>query len=142
MFFWYKRRLENIRIKAELQTAHIAQMSIMPQKDPILENFEISGICAPANEVGGDFFDYFWFDEDHTKFGIAIGDVSGKAMNAAITAVMTSGMLYTNTYESNSVKEIMKKINRPLYFKTEKRIFTSLFLSSLNLNTMEFTFTR
>jgi hypothetical protein len=139
--FWYKRRLETIRIKTELHTAHIAQMSIMPQEDPQVENFQISGICEPANEVGGDFFDYFWFNEEKTRFGIAIGDVSGKAMNAAITAVMTSGMLYSNAYESGSIKEIMKKINRPLYLKTEKKIFTSLFLASIDLVSKKFTFT-
>lgn len=154
----YKRRLKNVRIKAELRTAHNAQMSIMPQQDPQVENFDVSGVCIPANEVGGDFFDYIWLNvpgsEDkvkktgkkygavwqRTKFCIAIGDVSGKAMMSAMTAVMTSGMIYLKADESSSIKEIMQRINRPLYFKTGKNVFTALCLALFDIETREMTF--
>ncbi len=154
----YKRRLKNVRIKAELRTAHNAQMSIMPQKDPEVENFDVSGICIPANEVGGDFFDYIWLnvpgsagDEkqtggkygavwQRTKFCIAIGDVSGKAMKSAMTAVMTNGMIYLKADESSSIKEIMQHINRPLYFKTGRNVFTALCLALFDIETREMTF--
>jgi len=138
---WYRKRLKNVRLKIELQTARNAQMSIMPQSDPEIEGFSISGVCVPANEVGGDFFDYIWMNEEKTKLGIAIGDVSGKAMKSAMTAVMTSGMIYLKAYETNSVKEIMRRVNRPLYFKTEKKVFTALCLASLDIRTKEITFT-
>ncbi|MFC2154936.1 two-component regulator propeller domain-containing protein [Acidobacteriota bacterium] len=127
IFLWYKRRLKNVRIKAELRTAHDAQMSIMPQADPEVKNFDISGICVPANEVGGDFFDYIRIND--SKFAIAIGDVSGKAMKSAMTAVITNGMIYLSTYESTSIAEIMRRINRPLYLKTGKKVFAALCLA-------------
>jgi ligand-binding sensor domain-containing protein len=136
----YRKRLRNVRIKAELQTAHDAQMSIMPQLDPEIEGFDISGVCVPANEVGGDFFDYLWMNLERTKFGIAIGDVSGKAMKSAMTAVMTSGMIYLEADEAVSVKEIMRRVNRPLYFKTEKKVFTALCLASFNIGSSDITF--
>ncbi|NIV14284.1 hypothetical protein GWN26_05885, partial [Candidatus Saccharibacteria bacterium] len=82
-YLLYRRRVKNVRLKTELQAAHDAQMSIMPQADPQFEGMEISGICIPANTVGGDFFDYFWLNSEKTRFGIAIGDVSGKAMQSA-----------------------------------------------------------
>jgi streptogramin lyase/ASC-1-like (ASCH) protein len=141
IFLWYVKRLKNVRIKAELQTAHDAQMSIMPQSDPNIEGLDISGICVPANEVGGDFFDYMWMNKEKTKIGIAIGDVSGKAMKSAMTAVMTSGMIYLEADEFTSVKEIMKRVNRPLYFKTDKKVFTALCLASIDLLTKNITFT-
>ncbi|MCP4154822.1 MAG: SpoIIE family protein phosphatase [bacterium] len=141
IWFMYKGRLRNVRIKTELQTAHDAQMSIMPQKDPEVEGFDISGVCVPAYEVGGDFFDYIWMNGEKSKLGIAIGDVSGKAMKSAMTAVMTSGMIYLETDEHDSVKDIMSHVNRPLYFKTEKRVFTALCLAALNISTKELTFT-
>ncbi|MCP5102093.1 MAG: SpoIIE family protein phosphatase, partial [bacterium] len=129
------------RMQTELQTARTAQMSIMPQSDPQIEGFHISGICVPAYEVGGDFFDYFWLNPGKTKFGIAIGDVSGKAMKAAMTAVMSSGMIYSRIYSVTSVKETMTQVNHPLFLKTDKKMFTALCLASLDINTKEFVFT-
>ncbi|MCP4214598.1 MAG: SpoIIE family protein phosphatase [bacterium] len=138
---FYRRRLKNVRIKTELQAAHDAQMSIMPQSDPQLEGFDISGVCVPAHEVGGDFFDYIWLDAERNKLGIAVGDVSGKAMKSAMTAVMTSGMIFMEADDSCSVKDIMTHVNRPLYFKTDKKVFTALCLACLDLQTKEITFT-
>lgn len=137
----YKRRLKNVRMKAELKTAHDAQMSIMPQADPEVEGIDISGICIPANEVGGDFFDYFWLNHNEYKFGILIGDVSGKAMKAAMTAVMTSGMIVTEANEAESTATILKRVNRPIFDKTNKQMFVAVCLASLNTKNKEFVFT-
>ncbi len=141
VLLWFRRRLRNVRVKAELQTAHDAQLSIMPRSDPEIEGFDISGICVAANEVGGDFFDYIWLSEEKTKLGIVVGDVSGKAMKAAMTAVMTSGMIYSKADEYNSVKDIMRCVNRLLYFKTEKKVSTALCLASLDIQKKEIIFT-
>lgn len=138
--FRMKGLSQKTRLQTELQTARDAQMSIMPQSDPEVPGFDVSGICVPASEVGGDFFDYIWLNEQKTKFGIAIGDVSGKAMKAAMTAVMSDGILFSKANESDSIKEIMTRVNRPLYFKTDKKMFTALCLVSLDTGTKELTF--
>jgi sigma-B regulation protein RsbU (phosphoserine phosphatase) len=90
--------------------------------------------------VGGDFFDYIWLTEEKNKFGIAIGDVSGKAMKAAMTAVMSDGILFSKANESDSIKEIMTRVNRPIYLKTDKKMFTALCLASLDIKTKAFIF--
>ncbi len=137
-YILFRRRLKNIRLKTELQAARYAQMSIMPQADPQIEGFDISGICIPANTVGGDFFDYFWLNKERTKFGIAIGDVSGKAMESAMTAVMTNGMIYAKVEAHDiSIKEMMTSLNHPMYLKTDKKMFTALCLVSLDIKTRE-----
>lgn len=136
----YRKRLGRVRFKAELRTAHDAQMAIMPREDPAIQGFEISGACLPAGEVGGDFFDYIWLDTAKTRLGIAVADVSGKAMKSAMTAVMTSGMLYSKADEYDSVKEIMKRVNRPLYVKTDKKMFTALCLAALDIPARTITF--
>lgn len=141
IYFGYRQRVKHVRMKAELKTAHEAQMSIMPQADPHIAGFDISGVCLPANEVGGDFFDYLWLDETQTRFGIAIGDVSGKAMHAAMTAVMASGMLYAKTDEALSIKEIMTRLNRPMYAKIKREMFTALCFAAIDIKTKVLTFT-
>ncbi len=124
--------LEKARIASELKAAHDMQMGLMPTSDPVVEGFDISGICKPAEAVGGDFFDYFWLDEEKTKFGIALVDVSDKAMKGALTAVMTSGMVNSEAGYSQSPSIILQKINTALYRKTEKNAFTTMSLAVID----------
>jgi serine phosphatase RsbU (regulator of sigma subunit) len=133
-------RLEKKRIIEELNAAHDMQMGLMPTQDPRIPGYEISGICKPADEVGGDFFDYVWLDDRKTRLGIAIGDVSGKAMKAAITAVMTSGMVYREVGTNETPKGILRKINKPMYLKTDKRIFTAMSFAIIDLRKKKMTF--
>ncbi|MFH0991489.1 MAG: PP2C family protein-serine/threonine phosphatase [bacterium] len=125
---------EKLRLLEELRAAHDMQMGLMPVSDPVIEGFDISGRCIPASEVGGDYFDYLWMNEEKTKFGIAIADVSGHAMKAAITAVMTSGMIYREIGNNKSPKEILTNINTPMYLKTTKNTFTALSIAVLDLD--------
>jgi len=127
-------------VEMELRTAHDTQMGLMPTSDPSVSGFDISGLCVPAEEVGGDYFDYIWLNRQKTKFGIAIADVSGKSMKAALTAVMTSGMVYREIGQNQSPKEILRDINRPMYLKTDRRIFTAMSFAVIDLKqkTMKF----
>jgi serine phosphatase RsbU (regulator of sigma subunit) len=124
---------ERATLASELHTAHEAQMGLMPTSDPLIPGFDISGVCQPAEEVGGDYFDYVWLKEDKSRLGIAIADVSGKAMKAAMTAVMTSGMVYREIGQDQAPKVILRKINRPMYFKTDRRIFTAMTFAVIDI---------
>lgn len=133
MFAYAVDRVEQEKLKQELQSAHDMQMGLMPKEDPIIKGFDISGICVPAREVGGDFYDYVWLDKKKMKLGITIADVSGKSMKAAMTAVMTSGMLYSEVVKSQSPREILARINRPLYLRTDKRVFTTMAFAAIDV---------
>ncbi len=139
-YLWVQRRLRTVRMKTELQAAHDAQMSIMPQGDPQVPGYDISGACSPAHEVGGDFFDYFHMRDDEL-FCVAVGDVSGKAMNSAMTAVLSSGMLYAHAAKSRSVGDIMSSLNGPMYRKTDRKMFTALCLFALHCDREVLSFT-
>ncbi|MBI3005953.1 MAG: PP2C family protein-serine/threonine phosphatase [Ignavibacteriales bacterium] len=123
---------ERTRLATELKTAREMQFGLMPSEDPKVPGYDIAGVCVPASEVGGDFYDYLWLDRKQTKLGIAVADVSGKAMKAAMTAVMTSGMLYSEAEKSQSAKLILARVNRTLYLRSDKRIFTALSFSVIN----------
>ncbi len=130
-----ERRLiqaERARLSSELKTAHDMQMGLMPKEDPVIPGLDISASCVPASEVGGDFYDFVWLDRRHTKLGIAVADVSGKAMKAAMTAVMTSGMLSSEVQKSSSPREVLRRINHPLYIRSDRRVFTALAFAVIN----------
>jgi len=141
ILFFYYRRLRLIRMEAELRAAHDMQMAIMPHDTPRVPGFEISGICIPANQVGGDFFDYAWVGNGEKQFGMVIGDVSGKAMRAAMLAVMANGMVHAEAAEGKSPAEALTRSNAMLYPKMDRQTFIALCLVCLDIETRMMRFT-
>lgn len=137
----YRIHLERERLRGELETAREMQMGIMPSKAPDVPGVDIAGICLPATEVGGDYFDYFQKNVSDTELGFTVADVSGKGMKAAMTAVMVSGMLHAEAARELKADEILTHINAPLYQKTDRRMFTALLFGILDIKQMRFTFT-
>ena len=139
-FVTVRRRVRDARIAAELRAAHDAQMSIMPQEALRSDVAEVAGRCIPANEVGGDFYDYRWMDAAQTRAVVMVGDVSGKAMKAAMTAVMTSGALSAEVLKEKPVAEVLSNVNPFVFEKTERKVFVAacLVLIDGNRRTMRF----
>ena len=77
-----KRISERERMEKELEIARNVQVGLLPKTSPKVKGFDISGTCIPAKEVGGDYFDFVRLGP--SKLGIAVGDVSGKGVPAAI----------------------------------------------------------
>lgn len=127
-----RRRVRDTRIAAELRSAHDAQMSIMPHESLRSELLDVAGRCIPANEVGGDFFDYRWMDEAQTQAVVMVGDVSGKAMKAAMTAIMTSGALSAEVLKEKPVAEVLTNVNPFVFEKTERKVFVAASLVFLD----------
>ena len=137
----YRIHLERERLRGELETAREMQMGIMPSKAPNISGIDIAGICLPATEVGGDYFDYFPENGNHHELGFTVADVSGKGMKAAMTAVMVSGMLHAEAARGLKADEMLTRINVPLYKKSDRRMFTALLFGILNMKKMQFAFT-
>ena len=130
----YRIQLEREWLQSELQTAREMQLGIMPSEAPDCPGFDIAGICLPAAEVGGDFFDYVRPDgeENDAEIALAVADVSGKGMKAAMTAVMVSGMLNTEAIHRKNPAEVLIRINRPLYRKSDRRMFAAMLYGILD----------
>lgn len=126
------RHSRGIRLRTELAAAHDAQMAIMPQRDPELAGFEISGVCVPASEVGGDFFDYIWVEAASPALVLALGDVSGKGMTSALAAAMSSGMVHAQVRDGTSLADAMTRVNRSVRRKVERHMFTALCLAAID----------
>ena len=101
---------------------------------------DISATHIPASEVGGDFYDYIWLNEEKTKFGVVVGDVSGTAMKAAMIAIMSNGMVFSKADEIKTVADIMTRLNHSLFLKTDEIMYTALCLAEIDTVTREFTF--
>jgi len=123
--------LQRERMVKELEIAHQVQMSLLPKGSPQIPGFDIAGICIPAEEVGGDYFDFI--DLGDNKIGIAVGDVSGKGVPAAIYMTLTKGIIQSQAKEQLSPKDVLTKINALMYQSIERKAFVSMIYSIIDV---------
>jgi phosphoserine phosphatase RsbU/P len=119
-----KHITERQRMQQELEIARKVQMSFLPKKNPSLPQFEIASRCAPALEVGGDYYDFIEISEQ--KLAIAIGDVSGKGTQAAFFMTLTKGFLRALAHVSESPAKVLTQVNHLFYENVERGIFISM----------------
>jgi serine phosphatase RsbU (regulator of sigma subunit) len=137
-----RERIEKDRIKIELETARKMQMSLMPKQDPAVSGFDISGCCMPAHDVGGDLFDFVWSDKEQSKLCITVVDVSGKGMDAALTAVYTSGALVSEAQHQEDVATVIKNLNTAIYSRRNRGRFVSMLMAALDVASRKIRFVK
>jgi serine phosphatase RsbU (regulator of sigma subunit) len=118
--------VERERLQTEMQDARNMQMRLLPKAVPDIPSLEVAGVCRPATEVGGDFYDYVPMNGSKDCVGIALADVSGKGLKAAMAAVMTNGMLHTQVKMSGCASEVMSELNTTLYPRMEPFMNTAM----------------
>jgi len=99
-------------LQGELQTAHNMQMALMPSENPAVQGYDIAGRCVPAAEVGGDFYQYFQLPGG--RLALAMADVTGHSMEAAIPMVMFSGILKSHMELGGTLQERFDRLNSSL----------------------------
>ena len=97
----------------ELEEAYQMQVGLLPETAPEFPGIQVFGQSIPAKDVGGDFFDYLSC-QDKTKSLIAVADISGKGMYAAMNAVMASGILQLTSKQHDNAPTIMAEVNDAL----------------------------
>lgn len=120
-------------LEKELSIARSIQESIIPHQFvpiPDIHTFEILGTTVPAQQVGGDFFDFFKLSDN--RLGFLIGDVSGKGIPAALFMSMTRAVMRTVAQRYYSPKDCLKEANRILCMDNDTSMFVTLLYGILN----------
>ncbi|NLT51854.1 MAG: SpoIIE family protein phosphatase [Ignavibacteria bacterium] len=132
--------LERERMANELEIGRKIQMRLIPQDFLPIPGYQISGICNPAKEVGGDYYDYAIPGEG--KLGLVIGDVSGKGVPASIYMTLAKGIFQSYAETSHSPKEVLSSMNNSLIKHLEKGVFITMIYGVLDYVNDTFTFCR
>jgi len=117
----------------ELSTARDIQMELLPERPPSPELYQLEVLYRPAKEVGGDYYDFF--DLPAGNLGLAIGDVTGKGIPAALTMASLKGNLGAYVTQVYSISDIMRLVNQRICAGTEGASLMGLFYSVLDLET-------
>jgi serine phosphatase RsbU (regulator of sigma subunit) len=97
----------------EMQAGRVVQRALMPERDPELSGWEFCLYTQSANEVGGDLVDYL--ARDASRLGVALGDVAGKGLPAALLMAKLQATLRAFAPESDSLAELGSRLNEILH---------------------------
>lgn len=125
------------RMEGELSAARDIQMGILPdlQAQHLEKGFSIAAFLEPAREVGGDLYDCFTLSHDRKV--LALGDVSGKGVPAALFMTMTMTLLRSTLHSGLEPAEAIKQINHLLEEHNPGNMFVTLFLAVYQPSTGE-----
>jgi sigma-B regulation protein RsbU (phosphoserine phosphatase) len=129
-------RIQHASLEQELRLARQIQMGMLRRVNPWFpdrDEFTIFARIEPAKEVGGDFYDAFLLDRDHLV--LAIGDVAGKGVSAALFMVRALTLLRSAAVNWVSLADTVRGVNRTLADDNEASMFLTLFMAVLDLRT-------
>jgi sigma-B regulation protein RsbU (phosphoserine phosphatase) len=126
----YEDALENERRTQELVLARQVQGALIPERSPSVPEFDIAGYWRPAREVGGDFYDYVWVNDERIAFSIA--DVADKGMAAALFMVLARTALRESLWSEEDAGRAMTRTNALLTSDARGGMFLTTFLAILS----------
>jgi len=129
----YTQALQGAKINQQIELAATIQRRMIPSKAPSVCGLDISAIYKPCYQIGGDLYDFFAIDNH--SIVVAIADVIGKGVPAAIMMSMFRGALRAYTdggFGRHSMQEIIQKLNVVACRECRNGEFITLFLAKID----------
>jgi sigma-B regulation protein RsbU (phosphoserine phosphatase) len=133
---FHEEALERRRLEEELAVARRIQASLLPSETPRRPGLEIAAFTRPSQHVGGDFYDFLDFGPQ--GLGLAVADVSGKGVPAALILSSLQATLRAEASRHDSLEPVVGKINRRLCGDVQPGSFASLLYGLLNADERTF----
>jgi sigma-B regulation protein RsbU (phosphoserine phosphatase) len=135
---------EKERLQSELLIATEVQLRLFPKDMPKLTTLDLTGVCRPARMVSGDYYDFFCLQDK--KVALAIGDVAGKGISAAllmaaIQSIMRAQLNHADTGGCIDTSRVVSLLNRQLYASTSPEKYATFFFGIYDENTRLLSYT-
>jgi len=127
----YEKERALAKMQEEVRLAARIQQELLPKVPPSIAGYAIAGKTIPAQEVGGDYFDFIPIDQDH--LAICLGDVSGKGLPASLLMANLQATLRGQTSATNPPKSCLERANHLLFASTSPEKFATLFYAILDM---------
>ncbi|MCP9496319.1 MAG: PP2C family protein-serine/threonine phosphatase [Pyrinomonadaceae bacterium MAG19_C2-C3] len=123
-------------LRRELALAREVQQRLLPEAAPHAEAFELAAFCQPARAVGGDYYDFLALDDN--KLGIAIADVAGKGISAALlmssvqASLRSQAMNHRACDDGRSLAELVSTMNHLMHRSTGAASYVTFFYAQFD----------
>jgi len=116
------------RVAQELEIAKQVQARLFPQQLPAMQTLEYAGTCIQAHQVGGDYHDFL--DLGRGRFGLVIGDISGKGIAAALLmANLQANLRSLCAIAFDELERLLRSVNQLFYENTSESSYATLFFA-------------
>lgn len=132
----FQRELESRRLQSELDLALSIQQKLMPKRPPVVPGWDVSGFSLPSRNVGGDYYDIVRNSEGELM--LAIADVSGKGMPAALLMANIQAAFRTLAPLGIEPPDLVDRINKIVYQNTGSDKFVTFFYGALDIGNSTF----
>ncbi len=125
-----RRMVEQQRLRHEIQMAGEVQRRLFPARPPESHRLELAGLCHPAQGIGGDYYDFLPMGDG--RIGIAVADVAGKGISAALLMSIVQASLRSQYRGGVALPELVASMNELLYRSTARNSFASFFVAQFD----------
>ena len=126
----HEQLVEKKRLEAQLEVARQVQLALLPERDPEVDGFDISGYNFSTEEVSGDYYDFVKPYDD--QLGLVIADVSGKGVPASLLMAFLRASLRSAIHVGYAPNVAMAKVNYLLWESIEQHQFVTAFYGMLD----------
>lgn len=140
-----ERMVSEEQLRREMKLAAEVQQGLLPQEPLTSESFELSGFCRPARGIGGDYYDFLSLGAE--RLGLAIADVAGKGISAALVMASVQAALHSHamTHHAggpsvNELTDLVASINRLLCRSTGAATYVTFFYAQFDERTKRLTY--
>jgi len=120
----------NERIQHELRVAQLIQKTLLPKDLPALPGWQVNAYYQAARQVGGDFYDFIYFDDG--RLGLVIGDVTDKGVPAALLMATTRSVLRAIAQRLVAPGQVLERVNEVLYPDIPPKMFVTCLYALLD----------
>ena len=126
----YEKEKTLVKMQEEVRLAARIQTELLPKSAPSVAGYDFVGKTIPAQEVGGDYFDFIPIDDNRLAF--CLGDVTGKGLPASLLMANLQATLRGQTLTTGSPKTCLERSNQLLYQSTSPEKFATLFYAIID----------
>lgn len=120
----YRQLTEKKQLDRDIEVAREIQRILLPSHAPQMPGFNCAAVNLPAQQVSGDYFDFIQVDPQ--RWGVAVADVSGKGVPAAIIMAMCRSVLRSKAPGNTSPAQVLREVNRQLYPDIQEDMFITM----------------
>jgi len=129
------RVVQQEKLRRELEVASEVQKRLFPDKLPETAVVHCAGLCIPARGVGGDYYDFI--DLGNLRIGIALADVAGKGIAAALVMSVVQASLRSLADNDGTLADLASRMNRLLYRSTGTNSYATFFYAQFDEETRQ-----